>query len=193
MISGKNIIAIASNWHFDPTSKHHVMKILSEQNNVLWVNYHGSRRPKVSAFDARAVLRKLKQVAQGPEWVSETMVVLTGGEPMLRPDLCELARHSSGLGLMVVVGTNGTLLDEARVAALMDAGVGAVGISLDSLDPVYHDRFRGRFGAWRKTLAGIEGDVTLRRFNLSLDLLRHVGSGDPDDRWILSGGVGWSF
>ena len=41
MISGKNIIAIASNWNFDPTSKHHVMKILSEQNHVLWVNYHG--------------------------------------------------------------------------------------------------------------------------------------------------------
>ncbi len=82
MISGKNIIAIASNWHFDPTSKHHVMKILSEQNNVLWVNYHGSRRPQVSASDARAVLRKLKQVAQGPEWVSETMLVLT---PFLLP------------------------------------------------------------------------------------------------------------
>jgi len=82
VISGKNIIAIASNWHFDPTSKHHVMKILSEQNNVLWVNYHGSRRPQVSASDARAVFRKLRQVAQGPEWVSETMLVLT---PFLLP------------------------------------------------------------------------------------------------------------
>ncbi len=82
MISGKNIIAIASNWHFDPTSKHHVMKLLSEQNNVLWVNYHGSRRPQVSASDALAVFRKLKQVAQGPEWVSETMLVLT---PFLLP------------------------------------------------------------------------------------------------------------
>ena len=82
MISGKNIIAIASNWHFDPTSKHHVMKILSERNHILWVNYHGSRCPQVSASDARAVLRKLKQVAQGPEWVSETMLVLT---PFLLP------------------------------------------------------------------------------------------------------------
>ncbi len=82
MISGKNIIAIASNWHFDPTSKHHVMKILSERNHVLWVNYHGSRRPRVSASDALAVFRKLRQVAQGPEWVSETMLVLT---PFLLP------------------------------------------------------------------------------------------------------------
>ena len=82
MISGKNIIAIASNWHFDPTSKHHVMKILSEQNHVLWVNYHGSRRPQVSAADARAIVGKLKQVAQGPSWVSDTMLVLT---PLLLP------------------------------------------------------------------------------------------------------------
>jgi glycosyltransferase involved in cell wall biosynthesis len=82
MISGKNIIAIASNWHFDPTSKHHVMRILSEQNNVLWVNYHGSRRPQVSASDARAVFRKLRQVAQGPERISETMLALT---PLLLP------------------------------------------------------------------------------------------------------------
>jgi radical SAM protein with 4Fe4S-binding SPASM domain len=86
----------------------------------------------------------------------ETMVVLTGGEPLLRPDILSLARHGTDLGLMVVVGTNGTLLDEERVAALQDAGVRAVGISLDSLDPGYHDGFRGRPGCWVKTMAGID-------------------------------------
>ena len=82
MISGKNIIAFASNWNFDPTSKHHVMKILSEQNHVLWVNYHGSRRPQVSVADALAIVGKLKQVARGSTWVSDTMLVLT---PLLLP------------------------------------------------------------------------------------------------------------
>ena len=86
----------------------------------------------------------------------ETMVVLTGGEPLLRPDIHELARHASGLGLMVVVGTNGCLLDDAGVVALQEAGVSAVGISLDSLDPARHDTFRGASGAWEKTLAGID-------------------------------------
>ena len=86
----------------------------------------------------------------------ETMVVLTGGEPLMRPDIFDLARHASGLGLMVVVGTNGTLLDDGRVAALQEAGVQAVGISLDSLDPAYHDGFRGLEGAWRRTMAGID-------------------------------------
>ena len=86
----------------------------------------------------------------------ETMVVLTGGEPLLRPDVEAIARHAADLGLMVVVGTNGVLLDERRVTALQAAGVRAVGISLDSLDPIYHDRFRGLPGAWRAALAGID-------------------------------------
>ncbi len=86
----------------------------------------------------------------------EAMLVLTGGEPLLRPDVDVIARHASDLGLMVVVGTNGTLLDVRRILALQAAGVRAVGISLDSLEPAYHDRFRGRPGAWEAALAGID-------------------------------------
>ncbi len=97
----------------------------------------------------------------------ETMIVLTGGEPLLRPDVEVLARRAADCGLMVVIGTNGMLLDRRRVAALQAAGVRAVGISLDSLDPDYHDRFRGLPGAWRSTLAGIE---TCRRSGLMFQL-----------------------
>lgn len=86
----------------------------------------------------------------------ETMVVLTGGEPLLRPDLETIAHQAANLSLMVVVGTNGMLLHPRRVAALQAAGVRAVGISLDSLNPDHHDRFRGRPGAWRATMAGID-------------------------------------
>jgi radical SAM protein with 4Fe4S-binding SPASM domain len=86
----------------------------------------------------------------------ETMVVMTGGEPLLRPDLDALARHAADLGLMVVVGTNGTALSETRVQRLLDAGVRGVGISLDSLDPAYHDGFRGLPGAWERAMAGID-------------------------------------
>lgn len=72
--------------------------------------------------------RVLSEIAEvGPE----AMVVLTGGEPMLRRDLPELARHASGLGLMVVVGTNGMLLREDRILELQDAGVAGVGISVE--------------------------------------------------------------
>ena len=108
----------------------------------------------------------------------ETMIVLTGGEPLLRPDVEAIARHAADLGLMVVVGTNGTLLDERRVALLQAAGVRAVGISLDSLDPIYHDRFRGLPGAWKGTLAGIDA---CRRAGLMFQLHFTVTDDNADE------------
>lgn len=86
----------------------------------------------------------------------EIMVVLTGGEPTLRHDLAELATHASKRGLMPVIGTNGILLNNERVLALKDAGVQGAGISLDSLDPTYHDTFRGASGSWEKAMNGID-------------------------------------
>lgn len=108
----------------------------------------------------------------------EIMVVLTGGEPLLRPDVATLARRAVDLGLMIVVGTNGMLLDARRVATLQAAGVHAVGISLDSLDPVYHDRFRGLPGAWKATLAGID---TCRRAGLMFQLHFTVTDDNADE------------
>ncbi len=87
---------------------------------------------------------------------NETLVVLTGGEPLLRRDLEALVAHGSRRGLNMVVGTNGVLLDDSRVHALISAGVMGLGISLDSLDPARHDRFRGCEGSWTKTLGGME-------------------------------------
>ncbi len=87
---------------------------------------------------------------------NEIMVVLTGGEPLIRPDLELLINHGSHLGLSMVVGTNGVMLTDKRVQSLKLAGALGMGISVDSLDPQQHDQFRGRSGAWEKTLAGIE-------------------------------------
>lgn len=87
---------------------------------------------------------------------NETMVVLTGGEPLIRSDLEQMVAHGSRLGLAMVVGSNGVLLDEARVKSLKQAGALGIGISLDSLDPASHDAFRGCPGSWEKTLNGME-------------------------------------
>jgi len=87
---------------------------------------------------------------------NETMVVLTGGEPLLRRDLEQLVEHGSRLGLSIVAGTNGVLLDRARVRSLRTAGLMGVGISIDSLEPGSHDKFRGCPGGWEKTMAGME-------------------------------------
>lgn len=100
---------------------------------------------------------EVKKVIDGIAVVGpECMIVLTGGEPLLRPDIEELSAHASGLGLMVVIGSNGITLNSARVKSLKQAGVAGIGLSVDSLDPQLHDDFRGRRGAWLKTMAAID-------------------------------------
>lgn len=100
--------------------------------------------------------------AQGLELIDEVaelnpsaMLVLSGGEPLLRPDLSTLARRAAGKGMMVVVGTSGVYLDEEMVKTLISCGVAGVGVSLDSAHPAEHDRFRGLAGAWQRTVQGI--------------------------------------
>ncbi len=75
------------------------------------------------------------------------MLILSGGEPLLRRDLAEIAHYASANGATVVVGTNGTLLTAERIAALKNAGVRGVAVSVDSLRPSYHDNFRRGRGA----------------------------------------------
>jgi glycosyltransferase involved in cell wall biosynthesis len=77
VIEGRNIVCFASDWFYDPTSKHHLMRLLSRRNHVLWVNYHGSRRPRLSGSDAGRILAKVRQFAEGPRQVTDRITVLT--------------------------------------------------------------------------------------------------------------------
>jgi AdoMet-dependent heme synthase len=83
------------------------------------------------------------------------IMVLSGGEPLVRPDIVDLVRHGSEAGLRVVVGTNGTLLTPEWVTRLKEAGCARVGISLDSTDPAVHDKFRCMPGAWELSVQGM--------------------------------------
>ncbi len=83
------------------------------------------------------------------------MVVLTGGEPLLRYDLVRLVSAGSQAGLRMVLGTNGLLLNEERLLALKEAGLQGAGISLDASHPAGHDAFRGVTGAFEKTCESI--------------------------------------
>lgn len=84
------------------------------------------------------------------------IMIFSGGEPLLRPDILHLVRFASGLGLRPVFGTNGTLITPSLAAELKNAGTMGMGISLDSLDATKHDRFRGQAGAWEGAVRGME-------------------------------------
>ncbi|UCG11303.1 MAG: 12,18-didecarboxysiroheme deacetylase [Deltaproteobacteria bacterium] len=83
------------------------------------------------------------------------VVLFSGGEPLVRKDLVELADYAVKLGMRAVISTNGTLITRSVAQTLKDVGLSYVGISLDGMKEV-NDRFRGVRGAFDKAMAGIE-------------------------------------
>ncbi|MGZ4951501.1 MAG: radical SAM protein, partial [Halobacteriota archaeon] len=86
-------------------------------------------------------------------------IAFSGGEAMLRDDFWEVARHASREGIYLSLATNGTMLTKDVVRRLMDVGIEYYEISLDSVDPLRHDSFRGVRGAWERTVTGIRNVV----------------------------------
>ena len=83
-------------------------------------------------------------------------LIYTGGEPLVRPDIFELFRHSQKAGLANIIATNGTLIDEEMAFKLKDHGVVCNAISIDAADPAVHDRVRNKPGAFDLALRAIE-------------------------------------
>jgi AdoMet-dependent heme synthase len=83
--------------------------------------------------------------------------VLTGGDPLKRPDLFELIRYGADRGVKVAVTPSATpLLTREAIFRMRDAGLVRLGISLDGSSPEVHDAFRGLAGAWARTIQAIE-------------------------------------
>lgn len=82
------------------------------------------------------------------------VLLFSGGEPLMRKDLLELAKYATDKGMRAVISTNGTLITKEIAAELKKIGLSYVGVSLDGLQPT-HDRFRGRKGAFEKAMEGI--------------------------------------
>lgn len=101
-------------------------------------------------------------------------LLLSGGEPLMRPDALELIARARGQGLRCTVSTNGTLIDDAMADALAAAGITYVGVSLDG-PPDVHDRWRGRRGAHAATVAGIRR-LRARGVRVGLRFTLHRGS-----------------
>ena len=87
---------------------------------------------------------------------AKPIIILTGGEPMLRPDIYDIAAHATQLGLRAVMAPCGALLDDASAAKIRAAGVQHISISLDGATAASHDAFRGVEGAFEGSLRGLE-------------------------------------
>ena len=108
-----------------------------------------SATSELSTAECRRIVDELLAVNPAP------LIILSGGEPLLRDDLTDIAAYASAKGATVVVGTNGTLLTDERIAALKAAGVQGVAVSVDSLRPRYHDNFRHGKGSLDDTISAL--------------------------------------
>ncbi|MBE3575739.1 MAG: radical SAM protein [Firmicutes bacterium] len=138
-------------------------------------------------LDTGAALQIVEQLAEmGP-----LVLILTGGEPLYRPDVFTIARRAADKGLHVALATNGTLVDGATADAIVAAGVERVSISLDGSNARTHDSFRGIEGAFDRALQGfhnlkergvsLQFNTTVARHNVDelpdiIALARRVGA-----------------
>jgi len=82
------------------------------------------------------------------------VLILSGGEPLLRPDIFEISKRAKAMGFYVGLSTNGTLIDDTLIGRIADVGYDYVGISIDGLRDT-HDRFRRMAGAYDASLRGV--------------------------------------
>ena len=122
--------------------------------------------------------------------VSKPLLILSGGEPLLRPDIFELIEYGSSKGLKMGLGSNGSLIDDAVAGKLKAAGIATVSISLDSHISAQHDEFRGVAGAWEKAVNACKA---LRKNNVLVQVnttLTHQNYDQIDDIMSLAEGIG---
>src|SRR5215472_167153 len=123
--------------------------------------------------------------------MSQPILVLSGGEPLFRKDIFELASYATNRGLRAALATNGTLVTKPVARNIVDSGIKRVAISLDGADALTHDRFRGIPGAFDAAITGfrnlkdlgmsVQINTTIARHNahqlpLVLDLARSIGA-----------------
>ena len=108
--------------------------------------------PYSGELDTETALRLIDQIAD----VGSPIVILTGGEPLLRSDIFEIASYGTKKGLRMVMAPNGTLITGAFAKKMIESGIKRISISLDGADKKSHDSFRGVEGAFTGALNGIK-------------------------------------
>lgn len=109
---------------------------------------------------AREVLDQIREVG-------EPIVILTGGEPLLREDIFDLADYGTEKGLRMVMGTNGTLITSEIAKKILKSGIKRVSVSIDGAKKETHDSFRQVDGAFDMAIAGIS---YLREHNVEFQI-----------------------
>jgi len=110
-----------------------------------------TKGPYTGELDTEAAFCLLDQIAE----IGTPIVILTGGEPLLRPDIFDIASYGTNKGLRMVMAPNGTLITENLAEQMAESGIRRISISLDGASKEKHDAFRGVDGAFDGALRGL--------------------------------------
>ena len=114
-------------------------------------------------LDTAEILR----VARDIRAAGDPILILTGGEPLERPDLFDIATACAGIFTRVALATNGTMVDDDMARKMVGAGIRRVSVSIDGATPATHDAFRGQPGSFDAALRGVDA---LRRVGMSVQI-----------------------
>ena len=121
-------------------------------------------------LNTRTALGIIDQIAEA----ANPILVLSGGEPLYRSDIFQLARYATDKGLRVALATNGTLVTKDVARMIVDSGVKRVSISLDGSDALTHDTFRGIPGAFDAAVYGLRNLKALgMSVQINMTIARH--------------------
>jgi heme b synthase len=121
---------------------------------------------------------EMKKFVDAVAAFAKPILVLTGGEPLYRKDIFEIARYATDKGLRVALATNGTLIDAAVARKIKESGVMRVSISLDGATPENHDNFRMQKGSFYQALEGFQH---LKKVGVSLQINTTVTTHNVDE------------
>jgi len=121
---------------------------------------------------------EIRKVLDGLAAYGCPVTLFSGGEPLLHPDIAELARYAVNAGMRAVISTNGTLITLAMAEKLAAVGLSYIGTSIDGI-PETHDRFRGMRGAFDRSIQGLRnakaaGIKTGVRFTITRGNMRDI-------------------
>ncbi|MCP4768828.1 MAG: heme d1 biosynthesis radical SAM protein NirJ [Gammaproteobacteria bacterium] len=105
-------------------------------------------------FDGELSTAEVFAVMDNLKAFGVSVLILSGGEPLLRPDIFEISHRAREMGFYVGLSTNGTLIDASNIEAIKGVGYDYVGVSLDGMRAT-HDRFRRKQGAFDESINGI--------------------------------------
>jgi len=106
-------------------------------------------------FSGELSTQEIKNTMDDLKLAHVPVLILSGGEPLMRPDIFELTAYAKSLGFYLALSTNGTLINENNIQQIKDAQYQYVGISIDGLE-AYHDEFRRQKGSFKASLHAVK-------------------------------------